>query len=85
MGRYPYPDLLPALPASFMKPSRTARLLQPGIVFATVIILGCMSLLAVLVAGSIFSSLDARTSGTNATQALALISVSWSSVSQSSS
>ena len=80
MGRYPYPDLRPALPASFMKPSRTARLLQPGIVLATVVILGGMSLLAILVAGSVFTSVDLRTSGMNATQALASISVSWISV-----
>ncbi|PMD21661.1 hypothetical protein NA56DRAFT_658739 [Hyaloscypha hepaticicola] len=39
MGRYP--DLQPALPTSFVKPSRTSRILQPEIVLATVVILGC--------------------------------------------
>jgi hypothetical protein len=75
MGRYP--DLQPALPASFVKASRTSRILQPGIVLATVVILGCMSLVAVVVAGSVFVSASPRTSGVNATQAFALVAVSY--------
>lgn len=74
MGRYP--DLQPALPASFVKPSRTSRILQPGIVLATALILGCMSLVAVVVAVSVFVSTGPRTSGVNTTQAFALSAVS---------
>jgi hypothetical protein len=73
----PYPDLQPARPASFVKPSRTSRILQPGIVLATVVVLGCMSLVALVVAGLVFSSTSARTNGVNATQAFALVSVSF--------
>lgn len=70
MGRYP--DLQPALPTSFVKPSRTSRILQPEIVLATVVILGCVSLVALIVAASVFESASPRTSGVNTTQAFAL-------------
>jgi hypothetical protein len=74
MGRYP--DLQPALPASFVKPTRTSRILRPGIVLATVVILGCMSLVAVVVAVSVFVSASPQTSGVNTTQGFALSAVS---------
>lgn len=74
MGRYP--DLQPALPASFVKPTRTSQILRPGIVLATVAILGCMSLVAVVVAVSVFLSASPQTSGVNTTQAFALSAVS---------
>jgi hypothetical protein len=75
MGRYP--DLRPALPTSFVKPSRTLRILLPGIVLATVIILGCVSLVALIVAASVFESASPRTSGVNTTQAFAVSAVSF--------
>jgi hypothetical protein len=74
MGRYP--DLQPALPASFVKPTRTSQILQSGIVLATVVILGCMSLVAVIVAIAVFMSANPQTGGVNATQAFALSAVS---------
>ena len=74
MGRYP--DLQPALPASFVKPSRTSRILQPGIVLATDVILGCVSLVALVVAASVFVLASPQTSGMNTTQAFALSAVS---------
>lgn len=74
MGRYP--DLQPALPASFVKPTRTSQILQPGIVLGTVVILGCMSLVAVVVAISVFVSATPQTGGVNTTQAFALSAVS---------
>jgi hypothetical protein len=72
-----YPNLQPALPTSFVKPSRTSRILQPGIVLATVVILGCVSLVALIVAASAFQSESPRTSGVNTTQAFALSAVSF--------
>lgn len=72
-----YPKLQPALPTSFVKPSRTSRILQPGIVLATVVALGCVSLVALIVAASAFQSESLRTSGVNTTQAFALSAVSF--------
>jgi len=72
-----YPKLQPALPTSFVKPSRTSRILQPGIVLATVVILGCVSLVALIIAASAFQSESPRTSGVNTTQAFALSAVSF--------
>jgi hypothetical protein len=75
MGRYP--DLQPALPGSFVKPSRTSRIMQPRIVLATVVILGFTSLIALVVAGLVLLSVSPRTGGVNATQAFALVAVSY--------
>jgi len=72
-----YPDLQPALPASFVKPSRTSRILQPGIVLAAVVILGCMSLVVLVIAGSVFVSASPRTSSVNATQIFMLVAVGF--------
>jgi hypothetical protein len=72
-----YPDLQSALPASFVKPSRTSRILQPGIVLAAVVILGCMSLVVLVVAGSVFVSASPRTSSVNATQTFMLVAVGF--------
>ena len=71
-----YPDLQPALPASFVTPSRTSKILRPGIVLSTVVLLGSTSLVGLAVAASIFSSAGLHTKSVTATQALALIAVS---------
>lgn len=68
-----YPELSTALPATFIKPSRTSRILRPGIVLATVGLLAAVSLVGLGVAGAVLSSGGKRTKSTNALQALALI------------
>ena len=71
-----YPELSTALPATFITPSRTSRILRPGIVLATVALLGAVSLVGLGIAGAVLSSGGERTKSTNALQALALIAVS---------
>lgn len=78
----PYPDLSPALPASFVTPSRTSRILRPGIVLVTVVVLGAVSVVGLGVAVAVLSSGAERTKSTNAVQALALIAVSLARVRQ---
>ena len=73
-----YPELSTALPATFIKPSRTSWILRPGIVLATVGLLAAVSLVGLGVAGAVLSSGGKRTKSTNALQALALIAVSYS-------
>ncbi|KAK0130255.1 hypothetical protein ONS96_000778 [Cadophora gregata f. sp. sojae] len=67
-----YPELSSALPASFGTPSRTSRILRPGIVLATVALLAGVSLLGLCVAAAVLSSAE-RTKSTNALQAFVLI------------
>ncbi|PVH76528.1 hypothetical protein DL98DRAFT_574314 [Cadophora sp. DSE1049] len=69
----PYPELNPALPASFITPSRTSRILRPGIVLATVVLLSAVSLVGLGVAAAVLSSGAETTKSTTALQALALI------------
>ncbi|KAH7324038.1 hypothetical protein BKA65DRAFT_598540 [Rhexocercosporidium sp. MPI-PUGE-AT-0058] len=76
----PYPDLSPALPASFVTPSRTSRILRPGIVLVTVLLLGVVSVVGLGVAVAVLSSSAERTKSTNAVQALDLIASSLSVV-----
>ncbi len=74
MGRYP--ELEVALPATYVSSSRTKKILKPGIVLATLLLLGLMSVVATVVAGSILSSDGPHTKSTTATQSFALIAVS---------
>jgi len=67
----PYPDLLPALPTSFVNPSRTSKVLGPGIVLATVSMLGVASLFGLAVAGKVLAADSPRTKGIVAVQFLA--------------
>lgn len=71
-----YPDVEPAIPASFATPSRTEKVLRPGIVLVAVLLLLAVSLVVVVVAWQIFSSQDPRAKSINATQVVALIAVS---------
>ncbi|CZT50791.1 uncharacterized protein RSE6_11843 [Rhynchosporium secalis] len=73
-----YPDLNTALPASFVTPSRTSRILRPGIILGTVVLLGAVSVVCLGVAGAVLSSGEERTRSTNAVQALALVASSLS-------
>lgn len=72
----PYPDLNTALPASFITPSRTSKILRPGIVFATVIVLAVVSVVGLAIAAAVLSNGAERTKSVNAVQALALVAVS---------
>lgn len=72
----PYPDLNAALPASFVTPSRTSKILRPGIVLTTVLVLAVVSVVGLAVAAAVLSSGAERTKSVNAVQALALIAVS---------
>lgn len=75
MGRYP--ELEVALPATYVSPTRTARILKPGIVLVMVLLLGSTSLVGTVVAGMVISKPGPHTKSTNATQAFALIAVCW--------
>ncbi|KAL2062895.1 hypothetical protein VTL71DRAFT_5967 [Oculimacula yallundae] len=68
-----FPDLNTALPASFVTPSRTSRILRPGIVLLNLVVLGAVSVVGLGIAGAVLASGAERTRSTNAAQALALI------------
>lgn len=74
MGRYP--ELSTALPTHFVKPTRTAKLLTPAIVFTTVAVLAGASVVGIAIAGLVFGSGGVQTGGVKATQGLLLAAVS---------
>ncbi|CZR56515.1 uncharacterized protein PAC_06404 [Phialocephala subalpina] len=69
----PYPDLQPALPAHFVRPSRTTRLLNPVLVLITVVLVAVMSLVGLCVAIAVFLSSGPRTGSTDAAQGFAIV------------
>lgn len=71
-----YPDLQPALPTTFVIPTRTARILAPTIVLATLVLLGVASLLGLVFAGKVLSANLERTKSVNCLQTLAILSAS---------
>lgn len=72
----PYPDLQPALPAHFVRPSRTARLLSPLLVLIMVVLVALMSLVGLCVAIAVFSSSSPRTGSMDAAQGFEIVAVS---------
>lgn len=78
MDRYPEPRR--AVPMNSLRPSRTSRILTPGIVLVTVGILAASSITGIVVAASIFDSASPHKSGESVAQVFVLIAVSSDTV-----
>lgn len=74
MGRHP--ELRSALPTTFVKRRKTAKLLTPTIVLTTVVILVIASIVGVAVTGSVFDSKGVYAGEVEAAGAFLLIAVS---------
>jgi hypothetical protein len=71
-----YPELRPALPTNFVKPTKTAKVLTPAIVLTTLGILTVSSIVGIAVAGSDFGLKGIHIGGEKIAQAFLLIAVS---------
>lgn len=71
-----YPELQPAIPATLLRLSRTSRVLTPGIVLVTVLVLALTSIAGTVITAAVFSSKSPHTVSTSAAQAFVLITVS---------
>ena len=58
------------MPVNFMQPTRTSRILPPGLILGTVVLLAASSIAGAVVAASVFSSKSPHTNFMSATQAL---------------
>jgi hypothetical protein len=73
MGKYP--ELRPALPTNSVKPTFTARVLTPAIVFTALLVLSVTSVVGLAIPGGIFAG-GIHGGGVKAAQALFMIAVS---------
>ncbi|PQE33757.1 S-adenosylmethionine decarboxylase proenzyme protein [Rutstroemia sp. NJR-2017a WRK4] len=77
-GRYPVLSPSAAIPVIQLKPSRTARILAPGIVFTTVVLLGFCTVIGIILSNTVYSSSVAHTGGVMTSQSFVLIASSFS-------
>ena len=73
-----YPEARCTVPTNVLRPSRTARILTPCIVFSAVIILTAASITGVVVAASVYESASPYQPGESAAQVFVLIAVWFS-------
>ena len=71
-----YPELRPALPTNFVKPTKTAKVLTPAVVLTNLGILTVTSIVGIPVAGSDFGLKGIHMSGEKIAQAFLLLAVS---------
>ncbi|PQE24194.1 s-adenosylmethionine decarboxylase proenzyme protein [Rutstroemia sp. NJR-2017a BVV2] len=77
-GRYPVLSPSAAIPVIQLKPSRTARILAPGIVFTTMVMLGFCTITGIILSNTVYSSSGAHTGGVMTSQSFVLIASSFS-------
>ena len=72
-----YPEPRRAVPMTVLRPSRTTKILTPGIVFLAVIIQAAASIVGIVIAVSIFHSKSPLEPGESAAQVFVLIAVGF--------
>jgi hypothetical protein len=72
-----YPEPRRAVPMDVIRPSRTTKILTPGIVSVAVIIQAAASIAGIIIAVSIFNSKSPLEPGESAAQVFVLIAVSF--------
>jgi len=75
-GHYPPLGITAATPSSYTLSSRTTRILAPGLVVGTVIVLVICSLIGLSISSSVFTSGSPHTRSESASQAFVLLAVS---------
>jgi len=71
-----YPEMNEALPTNLVIKTRTARILTPAIIFAALIVVGIVSVIAIALSSAVFSSNGVRTGGLSAAEGFLMIAVS---------